>query len=523
MATVVICTIFLGFCVGWLLLRRVSSILDNVPGPPSKSLLTGNLVQFHDANGWEFQRELEQDYGQVVKINGILGDRQLFVFDPAALHSILVENETAYEDMPKLMCLNRLLWGNGILSSVGNAHRKYRKILTPAFATPNLKGMVPLFYEVAERVCALANLDFNSIFSRTSLDLIRRAGIGHSFDPTIPGQAPTDRYAEDMKALIDTVWKLALMIPLLPWVVKLIPFPSLRRRMINLTPLPALHRIRDIVDFMDAAAAQVVTDQRTATESGDLDTDAKDVMSLLMKSNANAESELHLTDDELVASTSMIIFAGTDTTSAALNRVFYLLARHPDLQDKLRAEIIAAPERLAYSTLVELPCLDAVIHEVLRLYPPVSPALFREAVHDTVLPLSSPIIGVDGIALHSIAVPKGTSIYLATAAANRNKRVWGEDALEFKPERWDNGKADSTKTCGVYGNTMTFLGGARSCIGFKFAQLELKVITCVLLRAFRFSNPDPRVQWQKPGVIPSPRIDNRQELPILVERLLEPV
>jgi hypothetical protein len=53
--------------------------------------------------------------------------------------------------------------------------------------------------------------------------------------------------------------------------------------MINLTPLPALRRIRDIVDFMDAAAAQVVTDQRTATESGDLDTDAKDVMSFLSK------------------------------------------------------------------------------------------------------------------------------------------------------------------------------------------------------------------------------------------------
>jgi hypothetical protein len=73
------------------------------------------------------------------------------------------------------------------------------------------------------------------------------------------------------------------MIPLLPWIVKLIPFPSLRRRMINLTPLPALHRIRDIVDFMDTAAAQFVRDRRAAIESGDLDTDVKDVMSLLSK------------------------------------------------------------------------------------------------------------------------------------------------------------------------------------------------------------------------------------------------
>jgi cytochrome P450 len=68
--------------------------------------------------------------------------------------------------------------------------------------------------------------------------------------------------------------------------------------------------------------------------------------------------------------------------------------------------------------------------------------------------------------MHSISVPKGTSVYIAIAAANHSKRIWGEDALEFKPERWINGKADSvtTKLPGVDGNTMTFIGGGRSCM-----------------------------------------------------------
>lgn len=93
-------------------------------------------------------------------------------------------------------------------------------------------------------------------------------------------------------------------------------------------------------------------------------------------------------------------------------------------------------------------------------------SMYARAVADAVLPLSVPITGVDGTLMHSITVPKGTSIYLGTVAANLNTEVWGEDALQFRPERWTNGKAESvtTKLPGVYGNSMTFSGGGRSCM-----------------------------------------------------------
>lgn len=88
------------------------------------------------------------------------------------------------------------------------------------------------------------------------------------------------------------------------------------------------------------------------------------------------------------------------------------------------------------------------------------------AMSDATLPLSKPITGSDDTVIHTIVVPKGTSIYVAIAAANHDKGIWGEDALEFKPDRWTKGKADSveTKLPGIYGNTMTFLGGGRSCM-----------------------------------------------------------
>jgi hypothetical protein len=91
---------------------------------------------------------------------------------------------------------------------------------------------------------------------------------------------------------------------------------------------------------------------------------------------------------------------------------------------------------------------------------------YPSAFEDVVLPLSKPITGVDGTVMSTIAVPKGTTLQIAMVAANLSKHIWGPDALEFKPERWTNGKAGSTteRLCGVDGTTMTFLGGGRSCM-----------------------------------------------------------
>ncbi|KAJ7911318.1 cytochrome P450 [Mycena leptocephala] len=530
-ATLVVGALFIGFYGIRIVLRRVFSVLDNVPGPARTSIVTGNLAQFHDPDDWGFQKQLEENYGGVVRIHGLLGDRELYVFDPAALHNILVQEPDVYEQPPKFLALDCLMWGKGVFSTGLDEHRKYRKIMMPAFSTANLREMIPLFYDVAQKARdglvspnvtpTPQTLELNSVFRRTALELIGRTGIGYSFDRMLPGEEQTDPYAESLRSLFPTAFKMQLLIPLLPLLVNNFP-PSFLRFMIKFIPLRPLHELRDLIDLTDGKAAELVRDRKAAIESGKLEVDdGKDIMSLLVKQNASADSGMHLTDAELVGCTSQIMFAATDTTSSSMNRLFHVLALYPDVQEKLRAEILGVPEHLDHDTLVALPYLDAVVREVLRLYPPASPVMFREAMTDGVLPLSTPITGVDGKVMNSIPVPKGTQIYIAIAAANHSKDIWGEDALEFKPERWSNGRAESvtTKQCGIYGNTLTFLGGGRSCIGVKFAQLEMKVTACVLLRAFKFSSPDPRIKWRKPGIMPSPFVDNEPSLPIFVERL----
>ncbi|KAJ6550138.1 hypothetical protein B0H19DRAFT_952110 [Mycena capillaripes] len=108
--------------------------------------------------------------------------------------------------------MNRLLFGKAILSTLGTEHRKYRKIMIPALSTANLRGMIPIFYEVAQRtrdglispsvVHGPQTLDFNAILRRTSLELIGRTGIGRSLDTMLPGQEDSNRYAKALRALM---------------------------------------------------------------------------------------------------------------------------------------------------------------------------------------------------------------------------------------------------------------------------------------------------------------------------------
>ncbi|KAJ6548741.1 cytochrome P450 [Mycena capillaripes] len=517
--------------VVWNALRRfyAGSILDNIPGPPSESFLAGNLARLHGADSWDFHKTLEEDFNGVVKIHGLLGGVQLYVYDPDALHSILVKDQDIYEESPIFLSLTGVLFGKGILSTTGNEHRRHRKILMPAFSTKNLRGMLPVLYEVAHRLrdglikphieAGPRELDMYSILSRTSLEFVGRAGIGYSFDP-LTVDDPIDQYTQSLKNLTPAIHKLAVFLPFVPIASRIGP-PSFQRFILGLIPSKALGVLCRSVSIMHSKATALVWDKNQTIQNGHADAmeNSNDIMSLLLKSNITAEEDMKFVDEELVAQTSMIIHAGTDTTSSALNRIIHLLALHPEVQAKLRAELMGIKEPLSHDELVALPYLDAVIRETLRLYPPIT-AMTRNVTEDCILPLSTPITGIDGRRMDAIAVPKGTEVYIAIAAANHNKAIWGPDALEFRPERWRNGHAEgvTVKMSGVYGNMMTFVGGGRSCIGFQFVQLELKVVLSVLLRCYSFSVTSDRIKW-KMGSPAAPSVDNRPLLPIVVERI----
>jgi len=133
----------------------------------------------------------------------------------------------------------------------------------------------------------------------------------------------------------------------------------------------------------------------------------------------------------------------------------------------------------------ELPYLDAVVRETMRRYSPIS-VVARAADKDDIIPLNKPFTEKDGNIRHEIRVRKGQRIFIPIAPVNRDKSIWGDDSMEFKPERWMSIPDDARSVPGVWGNLITFAGGPRACIGFRLSLLEMKVLLFTLVRAFEF-------------------------------------
>ena len=104
---------------------------------------------------------------------------------------------------------------------------------------------------------------------------------------------------------------------------------------------------------------------------------------------------------------------------------------------------------------------------------PSVPSTVRVALREDVVPLSKSYKTADGKGtFNSVVIPKGHELFIPLNVIQLSKDIWGEDADQFNPDRWDNLPETVRHMPGVWGNLLTFLAGARSCIGYRFALVE---------------------------------------------------
>ena len=191
-----------------------------------------------------------------------------------------------------------------------------------------------------------------------------------------------------------------------------------------------------------------------------------DILGMLIKAR-DRKSGYVMSDPQLVNETLTLIVAGHETTSSALNWLWYLLSKYPEVEERLSRELSgllagAAPE---VDSLPKFVYTRQVIEEALRLYPP-GWLMTRKALKDD--------------QLGEYFVPAGTEIYISPYFIQRHPDLW-EASDQFNPDRFDADHLQDRHRLTM----LPFSAGPRNCIGEYFARIEMQIHLMTIARRLR--------------------------------------
>ncbi len=494
---------------------RFFSPLRHLPTPPDNAFFTGQTKRVMQAASGMPMRE----WTESVENDGLIRYSMMFqervlVTSPKALGEVLVtKNYDFVKPSHFRHNLGRIL-GIGILLAEGEEHKLQRKNLMPAFAYRHIKDLYSVFWsksremtecvaeaskstvppsemstsqtEDAEKTAADApqhaagSIDVGNFTSRATLDIIGLSGMGQDFGSL---QNENNELNKTYRSIINpSRGSIVLQIMgafISPWILTRLPIKR------NNTIEGASSYIKQVCrDLIAKNRVNMAEKEKTGV----------DIISVALQSGG-------FTDEELVNQMMTFLVAGHETTATAMIWALYILCKHPEAQKKLRDEIrskLPSPdEDVTAAEIDSCSYLHAVCTETLRLWSPVSLTL-RVADRDT--------------SINGQFIPKGTTIILAPWATNTSKHLWGEDALEFKPERWldADGKANNKGGADSNFSFLTFLHGPRSCIGQKFALAEFECLLAAWIGRFEtsFEEGSPLIDGEpeiKGGITSKPK------------------
>ncbi|KAJ7092281.1 cytochrome P450 [Mycena belliarum] len=469
---------------------RLTSPLRHLRGPKSPSLVMGNILQLFGGVVTEIEDRWIEEYGTTFKIAGFLSQPDLYTIDTKALHHIITHTQIYQKPLEVQYNLGRVV-GPGVLVVEGDVHKRQN----PAFGVPQIRELTRVFVEKSAQLRDIWNaqavqnggtvrLEVMADITKTSLDMIGLAGFNQNINALGTGSDDVpDPLAEAFEALSASerqfnMWRnLQGVYPILRYIP---------------THADRIGRAAQ-AEMMRIGRQLLARSKRDIADTGTFETGrARDLLNLLVRANTSKEIPINqrLSDEDVLAQVPTFLVAGHETISTALTWALFALTQNVEAQTRLREQLLSIDtETPTLEELNSLPYLDCVVRETLRVHAPVQSSE-RVALADDIIPLVHPYTDMHGKTHDTIRVTKGTVIVLPLLTLNRDPTIWGADAKEFKPERWESPL--STSIPGVYSNMFTFLGGPRNCIGYRFAIAEMKALLFTLIRAFEFELAVPR-------------------------------
>ncbi len=394
----------------------------------------------------------------------------VFMLGPAANHYITVSHasnftwrESHFRDLIGLM-------GDGLLTIDGDFHRRSRLIMLPAFHREHIAASAESVIEETERALEDftpgATVDLYAWTRRLAVRVAMRALFGVDPDGEQARSIDAAALFEDALSFYSSEYLLRVLRgPFTPWA-------SLQRAARKL----------------DTLIYSEISRRRATGERG------LDILSLLL--DGEDEDGNTLTDLQVRDEVMTLLFAGHDTTTSTVSFMFYELARHPHIVERLLAEqdalLVDAKPTVAQLLSGELPELEMVFEETLRKYPPA---------------WVGPRRAVEAFEFEGHTVPARAFVNYCSWASHHLPDVFPEPE-EFRPERFAR-EAAAALPKGAY---VPFGGGSRTCIGMRFGQLEVRAIATLILSRCTLSLPADFTL----SIRQMPTISPKSGLPVIV-------
>lgn len=408
---------------------------------------------------------------------GRFGESVLYPIGPAALKDLFATNAYDFVKPDGLRGYLSQVIGFGLITIEGPEHKMQRKGIFPSFNIKRIRALYPVMWQKAGILvnCIDKEMEKNGQVnvgewaSRFAFDIIGVGALSRDFNAlTIKDFHPV---AQSFARILDPdrsmLHHLVYSIISPQWLVRL------------LRPQASSVFFKE-ASFLRKAGEDLYDSEKA--RSVDKETDDKNILGTIIRDS-------DLSRDRVVDNILTFIGAGHETSASSITWACHLLSLPENLkyQQLLRDEVRENFPTVDGSSdwdasmadlqpcIETLPYLNGICEEVLRMFPTV-PATLREPIRNTTIA--------------GTAIPKGTLIAVFPWAINRNPKFWGEDADEFRPDRWiektAEGKLRANKTGGAISNfcEATFLHGPRACIGREFARSELKCALAALFGRF---------------------------------------
>lgn len=415
---------------------RTRDMVDRLPGPSlwgHRRYIKGMLGKPYDA-----LVELHRVHGPVCKF-GVGGQQYVLMFGAEANELLLTDSprDPKFLSRDVLTLLIPVVGANAMVVSDGEDHRRRRALVRPAFTRRRIEGYVPTMVDEIHRMIGGWSSGQSVDAFADVRSCIRRIAIHSLFGDRL--KAHTDEIGRELQTALNYINRSPFL------------------RFDHDLPGTAYRRAMAARERVDRYVRAEIAKRRAEPD------DQGDVLDALLESYFEGDQ---LADLEVRDQVISLIASGYDSSSSAAGWAVYALLKHPEVMRRIRDEVerVAGDEPLTAELVRGMDYVDWTVSETLRLYTP-GVLTGRTAVED--------------FEFAGHVIPAGAKVLYSQYVTHRMPELW-TDPLEFRPERWDRDAPDYREP--VPYSFVPFGGGYRRCIGYAFAELELKVLIAELAR-----------------------------------------